>query len=142
VAALLGWTMDAFDYFLVVLVYAEVAEDFNTSLTRMAFLTTVTLMMRPVGAFIVELWIPSMRQYKEVSSVSWARDYQARRAGIRFKRDKGGKSEFVHTLNASGLATSRILPALVEQHQQEDGSVVVPEPLRPWLGTDVIGPPR
>jgi seryl-tRNA synthetase len=89
----------------------------------------------------VEVWIPSIKQYKEVSSASWARDYQARRAGIRFKRDKSKKSEFVHTLNASGLATSRILPALVEQHQQEDGSLRVPEPLRAWLGTDLIRPP-
>lgn len=86
----------------------------------------------------IEVWIPSIKQYKEVSSASWARDYQARRAGIRFKREKGKKSEFVHTLNASGLATSRIFPAIVEQHQQEDGSIRVPEPLQAWLGTDVI----
>lgn len=90
----------------------------------------------------VEVWIPSIGQYKEVSSASWAREYQARRAGIRFKREKGKKSEFVHTLNASGLATSRIFPALVEQHQQEDGSIKVPAPLQAWLGTDVIRPRR
>ena len=85
----------------------------------------------------IEINIPSMDGYKEVSSVSNARDYQARRGMMRVKRDNG-KIEFVHTLNGSGLATSRILPALVEQNQQADGSVVVPEVLRKYLGFDVI----
>lgn len=88
----------------------------------------------------IEIQIPSMNGYKEVSSVSNARDYQARRGMIRFKRDGGGKPEFVHTLNGSGLATSRILPALVEQNQNADGSVTVPEVLRKYLGCDVIKP--
>ena len=79
-----------------------------------------------------------MNGYKEVSSVSNARDYQARRGMIRVKREGSGKTEFVHTLNGSGLATSRILPALVEQNQLADGSVTVPEVLRKYLGTDVI----
>lgn len=82
----------------------------------------------------IEIQIPSMNGYKEVSSVSNARDYQARRGSIRFKRDGSNKTEYVHTLNGSGLATSRILPALVEQNQREDGSVVVPEVLRKFLG--------
>jgi seryl-tRNA synthetase len=87
----------------------------------------------------IEIQIPSMAGYKEVSSVSNARDYQARRGAIRFKREATGKTEFVHTLNGSGLATSRILPALVEQNQQKDGSVIVPEVLRKYLGgTEVI----
>ena len=86
----------------------------------------------------IEINIPSMNGYKEVSSVSNARDYQARRGMIRVKRDATGKPEFVHTLNGSGLATSRILPALVEQNQQKDGSVVVPEVLRKYVGVDVI----
>jgi seryl-tRNA synthetase len=86
----------------------------------------------------VEVWIPSIGAYKECSSASLARDYQARRANIRFKRDPKAKTELVHTLNASGLATSRLLPAIVEQFQQEDGSVRVPEPLRAAVGTDVI----
>ena len=85
----------------------------------------------------IEINIPSMNGYKEVSSVSNAREYQARRGMMRVKRDNG-KIEFLHTLNGSGLATSRILPALVEQNQQKDGSVVVPEVLRKYLGTDVI----
>ena len=82
----------------------------------------------------IEILIPSMDGYKEVSSVSNARDYQARRGNIRFRREETGKPEFVHTLNGSGLATSRIFPALVEQNQRADGSIVVPEVLRKYLG--------
>ena len=82
----------------------------------------------------IEIQIPSMNGYKEVSSVSNARDYQARRGNIRFRREETGKPEFVHTLNGSGLATSRIFPAMVEQNQRADGSVVVPEVLRKYLG--------
>ncbi len=81
----------------------------------------------------IEILIPSMDGYKEVSSVSNARDYQARRGNIRYRR-ADGKIEFVHTLNGSGLATSRIFPALVEQNQRADGSIVVPECLRKYLG--------
>ena len=82
----------------------------------------------------IEIQIPSMNGYKEVSSVSNARDYQARRGNIRFRRETGGRTEFVHTLNGSGLATSRIFPAMVEQNQRADGSVVIPEVLRKYLG--------
>ena len=82
----------------------------------------------------IEIQIPSMNGYKEVSSVSNARDYQARRGSIRFRREATGKIEYVHTLNGSGLATSRIFPAMVEQNQQKDGSVVIPEVLRKYLG--------
>ena len=82
----------------------------------------------------IEIQIPSMNGYKEVSSVSNARDYQARRGNIRFRREETGKPEFVHTLNGSGLATSRIFPAMVEQNQRADGSIVVPEVLRKYLG--------
>ena len=85
----------------------------------------------------IEIQIPSMQGYKEVSSVSNARDYQARRGMMRVKR-ADGRMEYVHTLNGSGLATSRILPALVEQNQNADGSVTVPEVLRKYVGCDVI----
>ncbi len=84
----------------------------------------------------IELWLPSMNEYKECSSVSNAKDYQARRGNIRFRRKESKKIEYVHTLNGSGLATSRLIPAIVEQFQQPDGSVVVPEVLRPFLGCD------
>lgn len=88
----------------------------------------------------IEVWIPSMGGFKEVSSASSARDYQARRGNIRFKRKEGGKNEFVHTLNGSGLATSRLLPAIVEQFQRRDGSVEVPEVLRPWVDKELLLP--
>lgn len=91
----------------------------------------------------IEIQIPSMGGYKEVSSVSNARDYQARRGNIRFRRAATGKPEFVHTLNGSGLATSRIFPAMVEQNQRPDGSVVVPEVLRKYLGgLELLTPPQ
>ena len=89
----------------------------------------------------IEIWIPSMNEYKEVSSASNGKDYQPRRGNIRFKRKDGKKPEFIHALNASGLATSRLLPAIVEQFQQADGSVIVPDVLRKWVGKDVL-PPR
>ena len=86
----------------------------------------------------IEIWIPSMNEYKEVSSASNSRDYQPRRGNIRFKRKDAKKPEFIHALNASGLATSRLLPAIVEQFQQTDGSVVVPAVLRKWVGKEVL----
>ena len=85
----------------------------------------------------IEIHIPSMDGYKEVSSVSNARDYQARRGMMRVKRDNG-KIEYLHTLNGSGLATSRVFPAIVEQNQNPDGSVTVPEVLRKYVGCDII----
>ena len=82
----------------------------------------------------IEVYLPSIGIYKEVSSASNARDYQARRTKCRFRDKETGKTRFVHTLNASGLATSRIFPAILEQYQQEDGSVKVPEVLVPFMG--------
>ncbi|MCR4879953.1 MAG: serine--tRNA ligase [Bacilli bacterium] len=82
----------------------------------------------------IEVYLPSIGIYKEVSSASNARDYQARRGMVRYRDKATGKTRFVHTLNASGLATSRIFPAILEQYQQADGSVVVPEVLRPFMG--------
>lgn len=86
----------------------------------------------------IEVWIPSMNEYKEVSSVSNARDYQARRGMIRFRREETKKIEYVNTLNGSGLATSRLMPAILEQMQDKDGHIVVPEVLRRWIGKDRI----
>jgi seryl-tRNA synthetase len=85
----------------------------------------------------IEVWLPSAGEYMEISSCSNCEAFQARRSGIRF-RPKGGKSEFVHTLNGSGLAVGRTWIALVENYQQEDGSIAVPEVLRPYVGTDRI----
>ncbi len=89
----------------------------------------------------IEVWIPSMGIYKEVSSASNAGDYQARRNNTRYRDSETKKTDFVHTLNASGLATSRLLPAIVEQFQNADGSVTVPEVLRKYMGgLEVIRP--
>ena len=86
----------------------------------------------------IEVWMPSYNRYVEISSCSNFEDFQARRAGIRFKRDKDSKAEYVHTLNGSGLAIGRSVAAILENYQQEDGSVVVPEVLRPYMGVSVI----
>ena len=88
----------------------------------------------------VEVWPPSIGVYKEVSSVSWAGDLQARRAKIRYREKPQGTPKLVHTLNASGLATSRLVPAILEQCQLPGGVVAVPPPLRDWLGTDLLTP--
>lgn len=88
--------------------------------------------------FDLEVWMPSYGRYVEISSCSNFEDFQARRANIKFKRDKKSKAEFVHTLNGSGLAVGRCLAAILENYQQADGSVVVPEVLRPYMGVDVI----
>ncbi|WP_249872255.1 serine--tRNA ligase [Oceanobacillus saliphilus] len=82
----------------------------------------------------IEVWIPSQDTYREISSCSNFEDFQARRAGIRFRRDAKGKPEYVHTLNGSGLAIGRTVAALLENYQQEDGTVNVPEVLRPYMG--------
>ena len=86
----------------------------------------------------LEVWMPSYNRYVEISSCSNCEDFQARRAGIRFKRDKNSKAEYCHTLNGSGLAVGRTFAAILENYQQADGSIVVPEVLRPYMGVDII----
>ena len=86
----------------------------------------------------IEVWMPSYGRYVEISSCSNFEDFQARRANIRFKRDKEHKPEFVHTLNGSGLAVGRTVAAILENYQNEDGSVTIPEVLRKYMGVDVI----
>lgn len=86
----------------------------------------------------VEIYLPYLDRYIEVSSISNARDYQARRGNMRYKPKDGGKPRFMHTLNASGLATSRLMVALVETYQNSDGSITVPEVLREFVGKDLI----
>ncbi len=89
----------------------------------------------------IEVWLPGQNRYYEVSSVSNCTDFQARRSGIRFKRNEGSKTEFLHTLNGSGLATSRLMVALLENNQQADGSVLIPKVLQKYLnGLEVITP--
>ena len=86
----------------------------------------------------IEVWLPSSKEFREISSCSNCEAFQARRAGIRFKPKAGGKSDFVHTLNGSGLAVGRTWIAVVENYQQADGSILVPEVLRPYMGIDCI----
>ena len=101
---------------------------------RVVRLSTGDLGFSSAMTYDVEVWMPSYGRYVEISSCSNFEDYQARRANIRFKRDKDTKPEFVHTLNGSGLAVGRTVAAILENYQQEDGSVVVPEVLRPYMG--------
>ena len=89
----------------------------------------------------LEIWAPGVAKWLEVSSCSTFTDYQARRAGLRFRRSPREKPEFVHTLNGSGLALPRLVAAMLETYQEEDGSVRVPEALRPRMGTDVLRTP-
>ena len=88
----------------------------------------------------IEVWIPSMNEYMEVSSISNARDYQARRGNVRYRPEGQKRTEFIHSLNASGLATSRLIPALVEQFQRDDGSVTLPDVLADRLGMKILPP--
>ena len=86
----------------------------------------------------LEVWLPGLNEYKEISSCSNFEDFQARRASIRFRRAEGEKPEFVHTLNGSGLAIGRTLVAVLENYQRADGSVEIPKALRPYFGADEI----
>jgi seryl-tRNA synthetase len=86
----------------------------------------------------LEVWSPGCQEWLEVSSVSNVGDYQARRAGIKFRRERGSKAEFVHTLNGSGLGLPRTMIAVMENYQQADGSIAVPEILRAFVGTEII----
>ncbi|HZH99261.1 MAG TPA: serine--tRNA ligase, partial [Fimbriimonadaceae bacterium] len=86
----------------------------------------------------LEVWAPGIGKYLEISSCSNFEAFQARRANIRFRRAQGEKPEFVHILNGSGLATPRLFAAILETYRQPDGSLVIPEPLRPYVGTDRV----
>ena len=104
---------------------------------RRVVLCTGDIGFSSAKTYDIEVWLPGQNAYKEISSCSNYEAFQARRASIRFKAAKG-KSEFVHTLNGSGLAIGRTWVAIIENYQQKDGSVVVPEALRPYLGAEVI----
>ena len=105
---------------------------------RVVRLSTGDLGFSSAMTYDIEVWMPSYGRYVEISSCSNFEDFQGRRANIRFRREKGVKPEFVHTLNGSGLAVGRTVAAILENCQQEDGSVVIPEALRPYTGFDVI----
>lgn len=101
---------------------------------RVVDLCTADLGFSAARTFDIEVWLPAQQTYREISSCSNFRDFQARRAAIRFRRDEGARPELVHTLNGSGLAVGRTLVAILENYQQADGSVTIPEVLRPYMG--------
>lgn len=105
---------------------------------RVILLCTGDMGFSSAKTYDIEVWLPSFNMYREISSCSNFEDYQARRADIKFRRDNKSKPEFVHTLNGSGLAIGRTVAAILENCQQADGSVVIPEALRPYMGTDII----
>jgi seryl-tRNA synthetase len=110
---------------------------------RTVALCTGDLGFASAKTYDIEVWLPSQNTYREISSCSNTEAFQARRANIRFRPGGSGKVEFVHTLNGSGLAVGRTLIAVLENYQQKDGSVVVPEALRPFMnGLEVIEPKR
>jgi len=109
---------------------------------RVMQLCTADMGFASAKTYDIEVWLPSTNEFMEISSCSNCEAFQARRAGIRYKPKTGGKvqkSEFVHTLNGSGLAVGRTWIAIVENYQQTDGSVVIPEVLRPYMGVEKIG---
>ena len=101
---------------------------------RVVEMVTADLGFTAAKKYDLELWAPGSGEWLEVSSVSNCEAFQARRTGIRYRREKGAKPEFLHTLNGSGLALPRTLIAVMENYQQADGSIVVPDVLRPWMG--------
>jgi seryl-tRNA synthetase len=105
---------------------------------RVVSLATGDLGFSSAKTYDIEVWMPSYNRYVEISSCSNFEDFQARRAGIRFRRESGGKPEFVHTLNGSGLAVGRTVAAIIENYQQADGTVKVPEVLKEYMGIEVI----
>jgi seryl-tRNA synthetase len=105
---------------------------------RVVSLCTGDLGFSAAKTYDIEVWLPGQKRYREISSCSNFEDYQARRANIRFKRAGKKGTEFVHTLNGSGLAVGRTVVAILENYQQKDGTVLIPEALRPYMGKDVI----
>jgi len=105
---------------------------------RKILLCTGDMGFSSAKTYDLEVWLPSADCYREISSCSNFEDYQARRAEIKFRREPKAKPEYVHTLNGSGVAVGRTVAAILENYQQEDGSVIVPDALRPYMGVDVI----
>jgi seryl-tRNA synthetase len=105
---------------------------------RVVCLSSGDLGFSSAKTYDIEVWMPSYGRYVEISSCSNFEDYQARRGGIRFKKTPKDKAQYVHTLNGSGVAVGRTVAAILENYQNEDGSVTVPEALRKYMGCDVI----
>jgi len=110
---------------------------------RTMLLCTGDMGFASAKTYDIEVWLPSQKTYREISSCSNTEAFQARRANIRFRRDGTGKAEFAHTLNGSGLAVGRTLIAVLENYQQPDGTVVIPAALRPYMGgEELISPAK
>lgn len=109
---------------------------------RVVRLCTGDIGFSAAATYDLEVWLPAANCYREISSCSNFLDFQARRANIRFRRDSKAKPEFVHTLNGSGVAVGRTVAAILENYQQEDGSIIVPKVLRPYMGCDIIKAPK
>lgn len=107
---------------------------------RVVALCTGDLTFSSAKTYDLEVWLPAYNTYREISSCSNFEDFQARRAGIRYRLEPNAKAEFVHTLNGSGLAVGRTVAAIIENYQNEDGSITIPEALRPYMGMDRITP--
>jgi seryl-tRNA synthetase len=108
---------------------------------RTMLLSTGDMGFASAKTYDLEVWLPSAQEFREISSCSNCEAFQARRAGIRYKPKSGGKSDFVHSLNGSGLAVGRTWIAVIENYQQADGSILIPEVLRPYMGIDRIPAP-
>ena len=109
---------------------------------RVVVLSTGDMGFSAAKTYDLEVWLPGQQAYREISSCSNCTDFQARRASLRFRPEPGAKLRFLHTLNGSGLAIGRTWVAIVENYQQADGSVVIPEVLRPYVGAERITPKK
>jgi seryl-tRNA synthetase len=107
---------------------------------RVVVLCTGDLGFASAKTYDIEVWLPGQEAFREISSCSNCTDFQARRARLRYRPEPRGKPRFLHTLNGSGLAVGRALIAVLENYQQADGSVVIPEALRPYMDVERIGP--
>ncbi|MGJ9385891.1 serine--tRNA ligase [Salipaludibacillus sp. CF4.18] len=125
---------DSYDHLEKIASHAEKVLQLLNLPYRVLNMCTGDLGFTAAKKYDIEVWIPSNDAYREISSCSNFESFQARRANIRFKREKKGKAEFLHTLNGSGLAIGRTVAAILENYQQEDGSVIIPEVLRPYMG--------
>ena len=110
---------------------------------RTMLLSTGDMGFASAKTYDIEVWLPSQKMYREISSCSNTEAFQARRANIKYRPGGSGKADFLHTLNGSGLAVGRTLIAILENYQQKDGTVVVPTALRPFMGgQELIEPPK
>lgn len=125
---------DSYDELEKLTAHAEKALQLLKLPYRVMNMCTGDLGFSAAKKYDLEVWLPSYQTYREISSCSNFEDFQARRAGIRFRRDQNSRPEYVHTLNGSGLAIGRTVAAILENYQQEDGTIVIPEVLRPYMG--------